>query len=233
MTEGERSQRAAARFAGLMLLVVLAASFVGLVLSTEIAGSGTADEQTQRIIASEGLYRLALVSGLCGSLFTVLLGWSLYVTVRPADRNLAVLGLLFRTGESVIGAVGIIIAFAALEIRLTVRDPTAFAADELASIASLISSAPTAEIAAIFFSFGSAIFFYVLLRSSLIPKALSLLGLIASATYAALWLARLLVPESSGLAIVGSIPILLAELSTGVWLLTKGVTMPTAGRSAR
>ena len=232
MTDAEHSQRAYARFAGLMFLVVLVTSFVGLVLSTEIAGGGTANEQTQNIIASEGFYRLALVSALCGSLFTVPLGWSLYLTLRPEDPNLAVLGLLFRSGESVVGAVGIVMALAALEIRLAVSGQTAFAADELGSLASLISLAPTAEIAAIFFSLGSAVFFWVLLRSELIPKALSLLGLVASITYAALWVARLLVPESSGLAVAGSVPILLAEVSTGVWMLWKGIT-PSADRLAR
>jgi hypothetical protein len=233
MSDVERTQRAYARFAGLMFLVVLAASVAGLVLSTAIAGSGTANEQAQRIIESEGLYRFALVCGLSGSLFTILLATGLYVTVRPVDRNLALVGLLFRAGESVIGAVGIVVAFVALEFRLAIESATAPGSDQLGALASLLSAAPSAEIAAIYFSLGSTMFFYVLLRSPLIPKALSAFGMFSSVTYAALWFARLVVPESSGLAVIGSLPILIAELSTGFWLLIKGIRIFPPDRPGR
>jgi hypothetical protein len=223
MTDAERTQRAYARFAGLMYLVVLAASVAGLVLSAVVAGSGTFGEQAQRIIASEGLYRVALVCSLGGSLFTILLATGLYVAVRPVDPNLALMALLFRTGESMIGAAGIVMSFAALQASLAVRDATAFNVDQLGALASLLSAGASTEIAAIFFSLGSTVFFYVFLRSTYIPKALSVWGVFASLSYAALWVTRLILPESSGLVVYGSLPILIAELSTGLWLLVKGI----------
>lgn len=229
MTEAERSQRAYARLAGLMYLVVLAADIAGLVLDSVVAGSGTFGERTQRIIASEGLYRVALTFALVGSLSTILLAAGLYVTVRPVDGNLALIALLFRTGESVVGAVGIAISFAVLQTRLAARDASAFSADQLGALASLFSAAPSGEIAAIFFSLGSTIFFYVFWRSTLIPKALSAWGIFASLSYAALWFARLILPESSGLTLYGSLPALIAELSTAFWLLIKGIkTQPAS-----
>jgi hypothetical protein len=206
-----------------MFLIVLAASVAGLVLSAAVAGSGTFDERTQRIIESEGLYRVALVCSLGGSLSTILLATGLYVAVKPVDGNLAMMALLFRTGESVIGAVGIVISFAVLQMSLAVRDADAFDTNQLGALASLFSAGASTEIAAIFFSLGSTVFFYVFLRSTYIPKALSAWGLFASLCYAALWFARLILPESSGLVVYGSLPILIAELSTGFWLLIKGI----------
>ena len=70
---------------------------------------------------------------------------------------------------------------------------------------------------------GSTIFFYVFLRSTYIPKVMSAWGIFASLCYAALWFTRLILPESSALVVFGSLPILIAELSTGVWLLIKGI----------
>jgi hypothetical protein len=221
-----RSQRAYARLAGLMFLVVLAFYITGLAITSVVAGSGTFDERTQRIIASEGLYRVALVSSLLGVLSTVLLATGLYVAVRPVDGNLARIALLFRTGEAVIGAVGIVISFAVLELRLSLADATAFDTDQLGVLAGFLSAAPSGEISAIFFSLGSTIFFYLFLRSSYIPTALAAWGLFASVVYAALWFAQLLVPESSGLVVYASVPALIAEVSTGLWLLIKGIRTP-------
>jgi hypothetical protein len=221
-----RSQRSYARLAGLMFLVVLAFYIAGLVLTSVVAGSGTFDERTQRIIASEGLYRVALLCSLLGVLSTILLATGLYVATRPVDGNLARMALLFRTGEAVIGAVGMVISFAVLQVRVSAADASVFDANQLGALARFLSSAPSGEISAIFFSLGSTIFFYLFLRSTYIPKALSAWGLFASVVYAALWFAQLLVPESSGLVVYASVPALIAEVSTGLWLLIKGIKQP-------
>ncbi len=173
MTDSERTQHTYARFAGLMFLIVLAASIAGLLLSEIVAGSGTFDERAHRIIESEGLYRVALVCSLGGSLATILLATALYVAVKPVDGTLALVALLFRTGESVIGAVGIVTSFAVLQMGLAVRDAGAFDASQLGALASLLSAGASTEIAAIFFSLRSTVFFYVFLRSTYIPRALS------------------------------------------------------------
>jgi hypothetical protein len=75
---------------------------------------------------------------------------------------------------------------------------------------------------AVFISMGSTIFFYVFLRSTYIPKVMSAWGIVASLCYAALWFARLIVPESPAIVVyLGSLPILIAELSTGFSLLKR------------
>jgi hypothetical protein len=169
-----------------MFLIVLATSVAGLVLTSVVARGGTFDEKAQRIIASEGLYRFALVCSLGGSLSTILLATGLYAAVKPVDGNLALMAVLFRIGESVIGAVGIVISFGVLQMSLATRDSSAFDANQLGALASLFSTGASTEIAAIFFSLGSAIYFYVFLRSTYIPRALAAWGVFASVSYAAL-----------------------------------------------
>ena len=217
------SQRAYARLAGLLYLVVLALDIAGLVTTSTIRGSGTFVETSQRIAASEGLYRLGLCTSLVGSLATVVLAVGLYVAVRPVEPDLAMTGLLFRVAEAVIGAVGILFSFAVLQLRLAATSPGAFGAGQLSALADLSPGAAT-EISLIFFSCGSAIFFYLFLRSRYLPRVVAGWGIFASVVYAVFGFGTLVMPQlPSAVIALALLPILIAEVSTGFWLLVRGL----------
>jgi Domain of unknown function (DUF4386) len=225
MTErmAENSQRAYARFAGLMYFVVLGFDVAGALIVSSIARGGTFVETSHRIMASETLYRIGLCCSLVGSLSTILLAIGLYVAVKPADGNLAMMALLFRVAEAATGAMGIIIAFTVLQIHLAANHANAFSANQLGALADLSSGVST-EVSAIFFSLGSSIFFYVFLESQYIPRILSARGIFASLVYAAVWFVSLILPQYSATAVAyGSVPIAIAEVSTGLWLLIRGI----------
>ena len=225
----ESTQRAYARFAGLMYFVVLGFDIAGAVIVSSIAGNGNFVETSHRIMASETLYRIGLCCSLTGSLSTILLAIGLYAAVKPADGNLAMMALLFRVAEAAIGGVGIIIAFSVLQIHLAANHANAFDANQLGALAGLSSGVGT-EVSALFFSLGSTIFFSVFLKSRYIPRVLSAWGIFASLVYAAVWFVSLILPQYSATAVAfGSVPILIAELFTGLWLLIVGIkTQPTS-----
>src|SRR5712691_4221886 len=215
----EASQLAYARFAGLMYFLVLGFDIAGLLIVSSIGGGGNFVETSHRIIASETLYRLGLCCSLVGSLSTILLAIGLYAAVKPVDGNLAMMALLFRVAEAATGGVGIIIAFSVLQIHLAANHANAFDANQLGALAGLSSGVGT-EVSALFFSLGSTIFFSVFLKSRYIPRVLSACGIFASLVYAAVWFVSLILPQYSATAVAfGSVPILIAELSTGLWLL--------------
>jgi uncharacterized protein DUF4386 len=217
-----------ARFAGLMYFVVLAFDIAGLVLTMAIAGSAGFLEASQRISGAETLYRIGLCCGLLGAIATIPLAVGLYAAVRRADPDLAVMALLFRTAEAAIGATGIVASFYALQLHLGAAHPGALTASQLGTLAELSQGVST-QVAALFFSVGSSIFFYLLLRSNFIPRLLSGWGLFASIAYALVWLISLVAPSAAGtVQLVGSLPILIAELSTGFWLLTRGIRLERA-----
>ena len=146
------------------------------------------------------------------------------MTVKPADGNLAMTALLFRSAEAAIGAVGIVGSFAVLQIYLESAHATAFTADQLHALITLDPVGASTQVAAIFFCVGSTIFFYVFLRSGYIPGLLAGWGVFASGLYLVVWFTQLLAPGLPGLVmVVGSIPILIAEVATGLWLLIAGV----------
>ncbi len=222
----ESSQRAYARFAGLMYFLVLVFDIGGVLITSRIAGNGNFVETAHRIATSEQLYRIGLCCSLAGGLSTILLAIGLYAAVKPVDTNLAMMALVFRVAEVAIGAVGIIIAFSVLQIQLEANHVNAFGANQLGALANLNSRAASygTDISAIFFSLGSTIFFYLFLKSKYIPKILSAWGIFASLVYMAVWFVSLILPQYSGMAAAyGSVPILIAELSTGLWLLIVGI----------
>ena len=220
------SQRAYARFAGFMYLVVLVFDVVGVFIVSGIAGHGSFVDASHRIMASEELYRIGLACSLVGSLSTILLAVGLYIAVKPVDSNLALTALLFRVTEAATGAVGIIIGFAVLHIYLAANHANAFDAKQLGALADLFPGGP--EVSAIFFSLGSTIFFYLFLKSNYIPKIVSVWGIFASLVYATYWLVSLILPQyaSGTVTVLSSLPILVAELSTGFWLLILGIKAP-------
>lgn len=87
------------------------------------------------------------------------------------------------------------------------------------------------EESAIFFSIGSLLFCWLLLRGRLIPGALAWLGLVASALLVVvlpLQLAGLLADMSWSASVTWLVwlPMLVFELVLALWLLIKGVVLP-------
>jgi hypothetical protein len=126
-------------------------------------------------MASETLYRIGLGLSLVGSLSTILLAIGLYVAVKPFDRNLAMIVLLFRVVESAVGATGIAVAFGVLQLYMGANQASPFDAQQLGALADLGRSASGAatDVSAFFFSIGSTLFFFLFLRSRYLPRILS------------------------------------------------------------
>jgi len=231
----EVSQQAYARFAGIMYLVVDALDIAGVVIVARVSGTGGFLATAHSIAASETLYRIGICLGLAGILATILLAVGLYITVKPVDANMAITALLFRMAESVMAGMAIVLSFATLQIYIEADRTSAFDADQLAALADLssrISGFPTGVapvVSIIFFSVGSAIFFYLFLRSAYIPRILAAGGLLASLFSLVTFIGSLVVVQSSQMLIgIGALPIGIAEIVTGLWLLIRGIkTQPS------
>lgn len=206
-----------------MFLFVFVADVLGMFITSRFHAPGNFAETALRIMASPLLYRAGLSCGLIGSRCTVFLATGLYVVVKPIDNNLALLGLSFRLAEATLGGAGSILGFSALKLYAGGDYGNAFAANQLAVLASLFSS--EWNIGAIYFGIGSIFFFYLFFRSTYIPKALAALGLFGSVLVPIVSFGCLLSPQHTKMLQFGWIPMALAELSVGLWLLIKGVKL--------
>lgn len=224
----DSSQQSYARFAGLMYILVLLLDVAGALIVSSIGGTGSFVDVSHRIGAAETLYRVGLGLALAGSMSTIVLAVSLYATLRRVDGNLTIMALLLRLAESAIGAVGIVLGFSVLQIQLAANHANAFNVNQLGALANLSPAAGTG-VSAIFFSAGSAVFFYVFLKSGYIPRTLSTWGIFASLVYMAVWFTDLILPNRPDLVVIlGSLPILIAEVSTALWLLIAGIRNPVS-----
>ena len=189
------SQRAWARVAGLMYWVVLVVDLTGMNLH------------------ASNLHSSLMLSG---SLFTLLLALGLYYAVKPVNAPLALAALACRLIEAALGVVSCVAGFPSIHPRL---------ADSSLGTAmlQLASWGDATNFAAFIFTVGSTIFFSLFLKARSIPLLLASWGLFASVLALSACLAHLVSPSFSSMAMWAWIPMLLAETSTGLWLLIKSV----------
>ena len=209
-----------ARLAGFTFLFYIAAGISSMVVyGKAAAGVGVAAK-----LASIGQHATAVgISGLlnllCG-FSAIVLGVSLHGLTRDEDRDLAMLAMVCRVAEGVIGALSVETTAGLLWLAAG-RAPDVQSAIAIGTHLSI----PGAPIAAIFFAVGSTIFCYLFLRGRLIPVPLAWLGVFSS----------LILVVALPLQIVGVVPglvtsfmviwmpMLAFELAVAAWLIVKGV----------
>jgi NADH:ubiquinone oxidoreductase subunit K len=226
-SDAEKSQIMYARLAGFMFLFVIVAGLSGMFIANRFAVPENFAEIAHRIMGSELLYRIGLSSGLISSLGTVFLAMGLYIAVKPIDNNLALLALLFRLVEATLGGVLSILSFSDLKLYIGADCANAFTANQLSVLVHFHSGA--FNIGALFFSIGSILFFYLFIKSTYIPKFLSALGLFASVLMSIVCFASLISPQHAKMLQLGWLPMFVAEVSVGLWLLFKGVNVRPRG----
>lgn len=228
------AQNKYARMAGLMYLLVIAVFITGLFLRSSIEKSGTFLDFSHRIASSEHVYRIGVSVQLSTMLLAFWLAISLYVALRPANRNLALAAFSFRLGEIVLGATWIILQFLSSSVHIAADHAGMFSVGQLSELSELIAqtSANSLNVSAIFMGVGSTIFFYLFLRSRYIPRALSGLGIFASLLVIAACFAKLILPEYTSILDFAFIPTGLSEVTTGLWLMVKGLNQESPALKA-
>ena len=221
----EKSQVRYARLAGFMYLFVIITYAVNAYIAGSLEVPGDFAATAHKITGSETLYRIGLCSSLTSSLCTVFLAMGLYGAVKPINNNLALLALIFRLVEATMGGVMAAINFTFLKLYTGANYANAFNIKQLSALVDLQSGAYSAaiNIAAIFFSLGSAIFFYLFFEARSIPRSLSVFGLSASLLVTVICFVKLILPRYADIADYGWHPMGLAEIVVGLWLLIKGV----------
>lgn len=205
-----------------MYLLVIALYMAGDTIVAQFHVAGDLAQTAANVRAGEIAYRAGLSLQLLSSVTTILLGGAFYALLRPVDANLALFALCWRVAEAAMGGLGSTIRFTGLENFVSANGTWDEATRR--SIRELLGAGHDASffISVIFFSFGSITFFYLLLRSRFIPRALAVLGLLASVSVTSLGFANLVTPELPAAADYGWALIFAAEIATGLWLLIRG-----------
>jgi hypothetical protein len=211
-----------ARIAGFLFLFYIGIAFAGSIIMNSYHVPGDLVSTRENVQAAALDYRLTILMQLAGDMTAIGLGWSLFVLLRPIDPHIALLALLWRVAEGSIGAMGSSFRLLGANL-LTTGNPAALPGNQDA-MAALMIAAPRATfpIVVLYFAFGSLLFFYLLVRSGLIPRMLGWLGILGSVGAAALALGMMLLPAFGAILQFLWLPLLVAEVATGLWLLVRG-----------
>jgi len=186
--------------------------------------SESAAQTAQNLIASNQLFRIALVTDLLTFCGVVVLVWALYHLLRHVHRELAALGVFFRLVE--IGTHFSALAFGAAALSLLARGEytQSFQDPQLFGLIGLALRAQGAGLSLGFIplGLGSAIFAYLLFRSRLVPRVLSAWGVGSSLLLTTYSFGVVLSPATTDFFYWAMIPMFLYEVSLGFWLLIKG-----------
>jgi len=229
----ETSRQLFARLAGATFIVYMAAgSTVVLLMNRATSAEGTA-ATLARIAEHASDVRVAILLELLECFSALVLAVTLFGITRDVNHELAMLALVCRVGEGVLGAIGIPKTMGLLWLATAAA---AAGAPDVATASTLgaffLVPVQGAIVGAPFFAVGSLIFSWLLLRGRMVPVLLAWLGVLASILLVVglpLQLADFLNGPMTGYM---WLPMIAFQVPLGLWLLIKGVASPTLMQSA-
>jgi hypothetical protein len=216
-----------ARVAGALYLYIFAAGlFAEAFVRGRLIVPGDAAATASNILANETLFRLGFSLELLHLACDVAIAAILYLLFRPVSRVVSVLAAFMRLASAVILAVASIGHFTALRLLSGSEYLAVLPAGEAQALAllALRLHADGYAISLLFFAFACAALGWLILRSSLIPKLVGALLVLAGACYFVNSFAGFVAPGfAAKLFPAILVPSALAELALALWLLLKGI----------
>jgi hypothetical protein len=227
--EVEISPQVYARIGGVLYLIIIVTGIFGEVFVRDaLVVSGNATATANNIMASPLLWRLGIAGDLVEHVCDVALMLIFYVLLRPVNRNLALLALLFNLVQTA--------ALVAYKLNLLVPlfllgkadYLKAFGPQQLHALAyiSIKSDGYGFGIGLIYFGFTCLVLGYLIFRSGYLPKVLGVLMQIAGLCYLTNSFALILAPTFADRIFPAVlIPAFIGETSLCLWLIVKGVNV--------
>ena len=221
----ETSPLIRARVTGLLYLILFPLDLFGFAyVPSRLVVPGDAAATASNIMANELLFRLGIVSILLGQILGLLVVLALYQLLKPVNKNVAVLMVLFGLVAVPIGMVNELNQFAILLLLHGPDNLTVFTADQLHALVSLFLNLHTIgiRIDEIFWGLWLFPMGYLVFKSGFLPRILGVVLMITCVGYLIQDFAAFLFPN------LGVNIILITgwgELVFPLWLLIKGVNV--------
>lgn len=219
-----------ARIAGVTFLAYIAAGITQMLLSARATAGNDVAGRLASIAQHSGDVRYSMLLGMVEAFCALVLAVTLYAITRDEDRDLAMLGMICRVAEGVIGALSVPEALALLWLATaTGADaPDRAAAHALAAYLMRGGVAFTAT----FFAVGSTLFAWLLLRGRMIPAVLGWIGVLASVLLVICFPLQLVGFLRGPLTQWMWLPMFFFEVPLALWFLIKGVAVPARAQAA-
>ncbi|MFC1481754.1 DUF4386 domain-containing protein [Candidatus Neomarinimicrobiota bacterium] len=222
-----QSQRKAAKVAGFAFLFAMAIVVLANYGVTFRLIVPDAAETARNIIANQTLFRLNIVGNLIYLVTVIAMFTSLYVILKPVNRNLALVAAFCRLVYALMWGIIALNIFGALSLLDNATYLSAFETDQLQALArlQLKSSMDAYYVGLPFWTLASTVCSYLWFKSGYVPRALAIFGMIASAWGVFCAFAYLISPNFQNTVHPGwfDMPLVIFEMALGVWLLFKGL----------
>jgi hypothetical protein len=224
-TIGDTSLLIYARVAGLAYVVVIMLGIFSVsYIDSNILVPGNDAATVDNIMNNELRFRISIASEIIMYVLVVLLAHVLYVILKTVNRNLALLALLWRIGEAIIGAgVAVLTGFIPL---LLLNGKAVLEQVQLQALVGLFLQLRSAglDVVLIFIGMGGTVFCYLFFTSKYVPRILAVWGMITYLSMLILALVSILSPSlPESVKMIFYAPGGLFEVIIGLWLLIKGV----------
>ncbi len=224
-----RSQHKAARVAGFMFLFAFIVPTLNWVfVLSEFIVAENVMATAKNIMANELLFLIGITIELIMSVGLIVLGLALYIVLKPVNRNLALLALLWKLVEATIAATIVLVSFIAFQVLNGDAYVTVFTPEQLQVPVGLILNAHFAifSIPMVFLGLDMMVFSYLFFKSKYIPRILAGFGILSFALILIHALMFILAPKYAAMPINQIIfyaPSGVFEMIIGIWLLSKGL----------
>jgi hypothetical protein len=216
-----------ARITGfLILLMAFIAPFGMLYVPATLIVPGDATTTANQITASEGLFRLGMVSDAIVFLIEIALCALLYVLLKPVSKTLSMVAAFARLAMTVIQGINLLNHLFVLLLLSGVGYLTVFAPNQLQALVLLFLNAHEAVMLIWGLAFGLHLLVsgYLFYKSGYLPKIVGGLLIVAALCYFIQSFGTMLFPQFKALfASVGLLSML--EIALPLWLLIKGVNV--------
>jgi hypothetical protein len=226
----ETSPQVYARIGGALYLILILAGMFGVIfVRDKLIVSGDATATANNIIASPLLWRIGIAADLIMHVCDVPLMLIFYVLLRPVNRNLALLAVLFNLVQTAVLVANKLNLLAALFLLGSADYLKAFDPHQLHALSylSLKLHDYGFGVGLIFFGCECLVVGYLIFRSGYLPRTIGVLMQIAGLCYLTNSFVLLLAPALAKMLYPGVlVPAFIGELSLCLWLLVKGVNVP-------
>jgi len=218
-----------ARVAGfLYIFIIIIGVLNGIFIDSKLIVTGNDAATATNIIANDLLFRTGIVSILILYAAVVVLSWALYVILKKENKNLALLAMLLRFGEAILGGATVLIGFIVLGLLNGKGYSTVFETEQLQALVRLFLNVRTAglDIVLIFVGMGGTVFCYLFFKSKYVPRLLAVWGIFTYLSMLILSFISILFPNHPEMIEIVLYTLGASfELIFGFWLLIKGVSV--------
>ena len=222
-----KSKNAIVRAAGFLYLTIIIIGVLNSIfIDSKLIISKDINLTINNITSNEFLFRFGSVCILILYVSVIILSVLLYLILKNVNKKLALLAMVFRMSEALIGITTVIISFIILSLLNNQHNKASIEnAQSNILIAAFLNARTTGlYIVLLLVGIGGTLFFFLFYKSFYIPNILSDWGMFTYLSMLALSLISLLYPDLPGIIeIIQYGAGTLFELNIGFWFLIKGI----------